>query len=121
MEAENIKKTKKDLENLIYKIEMPYKAQIEIAWACDVLARRISEDGFKVVYSGEGSDELWASYGMSYHGIVKDGWYNYRRKLFSGQAHKNFARCNKVFMEYGVEFSLDDFGNGHGLLQFALV
>ena len=54
------------------------KHRVEIAYPCIQLARRISEDGFRVIMSGEGSDELWASYGMSYHGIVEQGWRNYR-------------------------------------------
>lgn len=117
-EVEITKPTKEDLESLIYDIEMPHKAQIEIAWACKQLAKQVSKDGFKVVYSGEGSDELWASYGMSYHGILKDGWYGYRRKLVEGQAHKNFARCNKVFMMYGVECRLPFLNND--LVEYCL-
>ncbi len=62
-----------DINDVINTIEMPYKAQVEIGYPCVQLAQRIHEDGFKVIMSGEGSDELWASYGMSYHGI-KDKW-----------------------------------------------
>ena len=71
---------------------MNYKAQVEIAWPCIKLAQRIASDGFKVILSGEGSDELWASYGMSYHGIKTYGWDEYRIKLFGSQERKNFAR-----------------------------
>ena len=85
---------------------MDYKAQVEIAWPCIKLAQRISSDGFKVILSGEGSDELWASYGMSYHGIKQHGWNEYRLRLFGSQERKNFARCNKIFMKYGVECRL---------------
>jgi len=95
-----------DVSDIINTIEMSYKAQVEIAFPCIQLARRISEDGFKVIMSGEGSDELWASYGMSYHGIVEHGWRNYRLNLFESQHKKNFARCNKVFMKYGIECRL---------------
>lgn len=86
--------------------EMPHKAQVEIALACLPLARQIAADGFRVVLSGEGSDELWASYGMSYHGIAKDGWHRHRLNTFTGQHRKNFARTNKVFMRHGVEARL---------------
>ena len=95
-----------DIKNIIETIEMNYKAQVEIAWPCIKLAERISSDGFKVVLSGEGSDELWASYGMSYHGIKDHGWDTYRLNLFGSQERKNFARCNKIFMRYGVESRL---------------
>jgi len=98
--------TADDLAGVVRAIEMPHKAQVEIAWACDALARAMRADGFKVTFSGEGSDELWASYGMSFHGIKKSGWYDYRRDLFLGQHRKNFARCNKVFMRHGVECRL---------------
>ena len=107
-----------DVSDVINTIEMSYKAQIEIAYPCIQLARRISDDGFRVIMSGEGSDELWASYGMSYHGIVEQGWRNYRIGLFSSQHQKNFARCNKVFMRYGIECRLP-FLNTH-LVETAL-
>ena len=95
-----------DVKDIINTIEMPYKAQVEIAWPCIKLAQRIASDGFKVVLSGEGSDELWGSYGMSYHGIKEHGYEEYRLRLFGSQERKNFARCNKIFMKYGVECRL---------------
>lgn len=98
--------TTEDINELIYTIEMPYKAQIEISWACSVLAKRISSDGFKVILSGEGSDELLASYGMSYHGIKEHGFEEYRIRLFGSQERKNFPRCNKIFMKHGIECRL---------------
>lgn len=98
--------TRADLAATVEAIELPHKAQVEIGWACLVLAKRIREDGFKVVFSGEGSDELWGSYGFSYHGIARDGWTKYRRDSFLLQHRKNFARCNKAFMTAGVECRL---------------
>ena len=98
--------TKDDLKEIIKSIEMPYKDQIEIAWACNELAKVIHNDGFKVVFSGEGSDELWGSYGFAYHGIKDKGWYNYRKWLFQQQSKKNFIRCNKIFMSHSIECRL---------------
>ena len=95
-----------DLAKIIRLIEMPYKAQVEIGWLCYQLAERIASDGFKVVYSGEGSDELWASYGFAYHGLKTQGWHHYRRALFLGQHQKNFPRANKIFMAKGIECRL---------------
>lgn len=95
-----------DLTELVQIIEMPHKAQVEIAWACLALARRLQADGIKVILSGEGSDELLGSYGMAYHGIKKHGWRAYRENTFRGQHRKNFARTNKVFMRYGIEARL---------------
>jgi asparagine synthase (glutamine-hydrolysing) len=99
-----------DLASVVRAIEMPHKAQVEIGWACMLLADRMQADGFKVTFSGEGSDELWASYGFAYHGIKQHGWTAYRRKLFREQHRKNFARCNKVFMARGVECRLPFLG-----------
>jgi asparagine synthase (glutamine-hydrolysing) len=95
--------TASDLRAAVEACEMPHKAQVEITLACLPLAHRLAVDGFKVVLSGEGSDELWASYGTAYHGIKKHGWGPFRCDLFTGQHRKNFPRVNKVFMAHGVE------------------
>jgi asparagine synthase (glutamine-hydrolysing) len=95
-----------DLARVVGVIEMPHKAQIEIGWACLALARRMHADGFKVTFSGEGSDELWASYGFAYHALKTQNWHTYRRDLFTGQHRKNFARCNKIFMAHSIECRL---------------
>ena len=98
--------TTDDLRRVIRVIEMPYKAQVEIGWPCLRLAEVMRADGFKVTFSGEGSDELWASYGFAYHGLKKQGWHSYRKGLFLSQAQKNFARCNKIFMAHSIECRL---------------
>jgi asparagine synthase (glutamine-hydrolysing) len=98
--------TADDLASVVRQIEMPFKAQIEIGWPCLRLAEAIRADGFKVTYSGEGSDELWASYGFAYHGLARADWHTYRRDLIAAQAVKNFPRVNKAFMAYGVEARL---------------
>jgi asparagine synthase (glutamine-hydrolysing) len=95
-----------DLIRVVRCIEMPHKAQVEIGWACLALAERMRADGFKVTFSGEGSDELWASYGFAYYGLRQEGWYAYRKSLFLDQARKNFPRANKAFMASGVECRL---------------
>lgn len=95
-----------DLGRVVSSIEVPFKAQIEIGWPCLILARAISSDGFKVVFSGEGSDELWGAYKFAWHSIASRGWLGARRELFEGQHRKNFARCNKAFMSHGVECRL---------------
>jgi asparagine synthase (glutamine-hydrolysing) len=97
-----------DLEDVVRRIEMPFKAQVEIGWSCLHLARAIEAGGFKVCFSGEGADELWASYGFTYHAMKRSDfdWHEYRKALFVGQHRKNFARCNKIFMAHGVECRL---------------
>lgn len=110
--------TTDDLTATVRVIEMPHKAQVEIAWACLHLARQLQADGRRVVLSGEGSDELWASYGMSYHGVKAKGWHQFRADTFTGQHRKNFARTNKVFMRHGVEARLPFLDPG--LVAYAL-
>jgi len=98
--------TADDLAGVIAQIEMPFKAQVEIGWACLQLARAMRSDGFTVTYSGEGSDELWASYGFAYHGLQKQDWHTYRRDLILDQQRKNFPRVNKAFMASSIEARL---------------
>jgi asparagine synthase (glutamine-hydrolysing) len=98
--------TADDLARVVRAVELDYKAQVEIGWPCLKLAEAMRCDGYKVTFSGEGSDELWASYGFAYHGLKTAGWHDYRRGLFLAQARKNFARANKAFMAHGVECRL---------------
>jgi asparagine synthase (glutamine-hydrolysing) len=98
--------TAADLRSVVERIELPHKAQVEIGWACLKLAEAMRADGFRVTYSGEGSDELWASYGFAYHALKTQDWHSYRKRLFLDQARKNFVRCNKVFLAHSVECRL---------------
>ena len=98
-----------DLAAAVRAIEIPMKAQVEIAALCLPLAARIAADGFKVCLSGEGADELFGGYGsMCIKGasVGDAGW----RLIRAGQVEKmsrgNFIRCNKAFMAHGVECRL---------------
>lgn len=104
-EVEILSPAQRELEEIVAIIEMPHKAQVEIAWPCHILAERIRADGFRVVFTGDGSDELWASYRFAQEKIDqgKADWYDYRKKLFLQQENKNFARANKIFMHHGIE------------------
>jgi asparagine synthase (glutamine-hydrolysing) len=95
--------TPDDLSTVVGHIEQASKAQVEIGWPCLALAAAMHADGFRVTYTGEGSDELWASYGFAHRGITADGWYGYRRNLIAAQAVRNFPRVNKAFMAHSVE------------------
>lgn len=110
--------TPEDLAEVIRVIEMDSKAQIEIGWACLKLAEAMHRDGFKVTFSGEGSDELWASYGFAYHALKTQDWHSYRKALFLSQARKNFVRANKIFMAHSVECRLPFLNTA--LVEFAL-
>jgi len=90
-------------------IEIPSKAQIEIAALCIPLARAIAADGFKVCLSGEAADELFGGYGsLCIKGSQTDdnGWRQLRIAQLAKMARGNFVRCNKAFMAAGVECRL---------------
>lgn len=91
----------------IWHAEVTAPAQVQIAVACRALARAIRERGFKVVFSGEGSDELWGTY-RPVHILRRNprAWQEARQASVVGQWRKNFPRCNKVFLVFlseGVE------------------
>lgn len=107
-----------DLARAVRIIEMPHKAQVELAWPCMALAKRLADDGAKVTFSGEASDELWASYARSYHRVQLYGWHLARLRDVMDQHRKNFARVNKVFMAYGIEARMPFVDPG--LIRYAL-
>ena len=88
-------------------IEIPMKAQVEIATLCLPLAQQIAADGFKVVLSGEGADELFGGYGNMARKASSDGeWRETRLAQIDKMARGNFIRTNKSFMAHGVEARL---------------
>ncbi len=97
------------LEAAALAIEIPSKAQVEIAALCIPLARAIGSDGFKACLSGEAADELFGGYGnMCIKGSKADdvGWREIRLAAVRKMARGNFVRCNKAFMAAGVECRL---------------
>ena len=66
------------------------------------MAEQISNDGFKVVFSGEGSDEAYGSYGMLRMFSKKPDWSDIRKALFNKQFYGNLLRGNNIFMKYGT-------------------
>lgn len=92
-----------DLLRTALQIEMPFVGQVQMGWACFKLAETMRADGFKVTLSGEGSDELWASYDFSPRHMRRVGWNRYRKELLYRMHFRNFARSNKAFMAHSVE------------------
>ena len=93
----------------IQTIEIPSKAQVEIAALCLPLAQAIASDGFKACLSGEAADELFGGYGgMCIKGSKANDatWRGIRLAQLGKMARGNFIRCNKAFMRYGVECRL---------------
>lgn len=99
----------KALGQALRAIELPSKAQVEIAALCLPLARAIASEGFKACLSGEAADELFGGYGnMCIKGSRLDdaGWRDLRLAQLDKMARGNFVRCNKAFMAHGVECRL---------------
>lgn len=97
------------LEAAARAIEIPSKAQVEIAALCIPLAQAIGSDGFKACLSGEAADELFGGYGnMCIKGSKADDaeWRAIRIAAVEKMARGNFVRCNKAFMAAGVECRL---------------
>lgn len=100
--------TPESIERAARCIEIPSKAQTEIATLCIPLAERIARDGFKVCLSGEASDELFGGYGNMAIAASQPGasWRKIRVDQLAKMARGNFVRCNKAFMAAGVECRL---------------
>ena len=93
----------------IESIEIPSKAQVEIASLCIPLAKRIAADGFKACLSGEAADELFGGYGnfcIKASSASDEQVVRLRKEALAKMARGNFVRCNKAFMAAGVECRL---------------
>jgi asparagine synthase (glutamine-hydrolysing) len=83
-------------------IEYPLTVQVEVGIMCSFMAEQIATDGHKVVFSGEGSDEAYGSYGMLRMFRNKPDWSDIRKNLFNKQYYGNLLRGNNIFMNYGT-------------------
>lgn len=83
-------------------IEYPSTVQMQVGILQSFIAEKMAEDGIKVAFSGEGSDEAYGSYGMIRMFSKKDDWSDVRKKLFEKQHYGNLLRGNTVFMYYGT-------------------
>ena len=72
-----------------------------------LLSNYIRKKGFKVVFGGDGSDELFVPYGDVKRFSWKEGFFYQKRKvnLIDKLYEKNISRSNKTFM-YGGEVEL---------------
>ena len=87
----------------IYAIEDYKWTQVSPAVAQLALAKRIHDEGFKAVFGGEGSDELFASYGDVFAWHYKDEDYIKKRYKLIVDLHKNnLIRTNKAMMYGGT-------------------
>jgi asparagine synthase (glutamine-hydrolysing) len=102
-------------------VEIPMKAQVEIALAHLPLMEAVRADDFAVVLSGEAADELFGGYGgMQIKAASADdqGYARIKRQAVEKMARGNFPRVNKVGMQHGVEARLPFMQSG--LVELAL-
>ena len=99
--------TEKDVEDAVnetlYVIEQSRWQNVGSAIAQIALSKKINELGFKVVFSGDLSDEIWGSYGhiQAYH-WRPDDYDKARRKLVEDVHKTNFLTTNQSIMWGGT-------------------
>jgi asparagine synthase (glutamine-hydrolysing) len=92
-----------NIDEAIYAIEDYKWTQVSPAVAQLALSKKIHDEGFKVVFGGEGSDELFASYGDVFAWHYKDEDYKKKRYKLIVDLHKNnLIRTNKAMMYGGT-------------------
>ena len=92
-----------NLAEAVYAVEDFNWTQVSPAVAQLALSKRIHDEGFKVVFGGEGSDELFASYGHIFAWNYKDKDYIKERYKLVVNLHKNnLIRTNKAMMYGGT-------------------
>jgi len=99
--------TEKDVEDAmeetLYVIEQARWQNVGSAIAQIALGKKINELGFKVVFSGDLSDEIWGSYGhiQAFHWRPED-YDKARRKLVEDVHKTNFLTTNQSIMWGGT-------------------
>lgn len=91
------------IEEALYVIEQCRWQNLGSAIAQIALGKKINEMGFKVVFSGDLSDELWGSYGhiQAFHWKPED--YDLARRKLVADVHKtNFITTNQSIMWGGT-------------------
>lgn len=93
-----------ELRRSIRTIEVVSKTQVEIGTLAIPLAKKIAADGFKVVLSGEGADELFGGYGTLARKATADGaWVRARADFLGKMGRSDLMRVNKALMSASVE------------------
>jgi len=95
---------KEKLQETIYAIESENYIQLSFAIAQILLAKEISNRGFKVVFGGDVSDEIFGSYDDVKRWCWNDEtkYHNRRISLVKNVNHKNLSTLNKSMMYGGT-------------------
>ena len=100
--------TKEDIEEYlpqaIWAVETDNWKQVSPAVAQLFLARAVADKGYRVAFSGDGADEIFAAYGevqqWMWHNTY---WWHRKRVNLMNSLHKNnLIRCNKIMMYGGI-------------------
>ena len=83
-------------------IEFPSSVQTQCGVMTSYLMERISKDGHKVVFSGEGSDESAGSYKRMQMFKNKPDWCDLKKAFFEKQYYGNLLRGNNIGMYFGT-------------------
>jgi asparagine synthase (glutamine-hydrolysing) len=91
------------IDETLYVIEQSRWQNVGSAIAQSALGKKINELGFKVVFSGDLSDEIWGSYGhiQAFHWRPED-YDKARRKLVEDVHKTNFLTTNQSIMWGGT-------------------
>jgi asparagine synthase (glutamine-hydrolysing) len=80
--------------------------QIEAGIGVYAAVEMASQDGFKVIFSGQGPDELWGGYSWYPQVIAKDGYDGLMQNMWGDLERadvETFDRENRIAMAHGVE------------------
>ncbi|NMX21576.1 asparagine synthetase B [ANME-1 cluster archaeon GoMg4] len=94
------------LPEIIESIEMEGLLQVEVAVPMYLAAKAASEDGVKVVFNGQGADELFAGYWWYKDVVNEDGFLKLHDKLWEDidlAYDDTLEREDKVTMAHSVE------------------
>jgi len=91
------------IDSTLYVTEMAKWQNVGSALATRKLGEAIDEQGFKVVFSGDLSDEIWGSYGhITRWAYTEEDYDKARRKLIRDVHKGNFVSQNTSIMHGGT-------------------
>ncbi len=96
----------KILPEIIESIEMQGLLQVEVAVPMFLAAKAASEDGIRVMFTGQGADELFAGYWWYKHVVEKEGFLQLHLKMWEDidlAYDDTLEREDKVTMAHSVE------------------